>query len=121
LRREIEVQFLDHAAGELLWSDVASFKELDRFRTDPAIANLRSIGRIGQHPGQLVESRKIDQHAAEIEEQNVECAFCGHRLNLAREKGAPEDPAPFWVAPTLGKKSPSIVPAGVRFLSRRSP
>ncbi len=71
--REVELQFSDHAASKLERRDAAAFEDAGPMAN--SIQRLRISARSGV-PGnsrlEFVETGEIDQHAAEVEKQNVE-------------------------------------------------
>jgi len=72
------VELFDQATSKHFRCDVAPFEELDRFRVDPVITNLGSIRHLGQKATHFLETRKIDQHPAKVEKENVELSFASH-------------------------------------------
>jgi len=68
--------------------DRGALETLDRWRRYPPRPDLVPINASRQQSTELVEASKIDQHAAEIEKQNIKLRHRDHQPILAHKKGA---------------------------------
>jgi hypothetical protein len=84
----MELQLFDHTNSKPPRCDFGPLESLDRFRSDPTLADGSPIDRTRHQGPELLEAREIDQHATEVEEQNIEGRSSGHEAILAHKKGA---------------------------------
>ena len=83
---EIELQLPDHTLGKLLRVHLCAFETLHGWRGNPPRPNLGPIDASRQKTTELFKARKIYQHAAEVEKQNIERVHPGHGPILAHKK-----------------------------------